>query len=1055
MNEAIPVTELERLQAAGLSPKLLQHAGEGQPFLGFISYRRGDALPLARWLRDRITSFRAPPELKEKIAAIDGQVGGPQNRVFLDLSYQKPNVDFWDEHIAASLCRSRTLLLLQTPSVFEKIDGGEPNWCEREIETFLKFFGDPSRILVVMGPGAPIDRFPAPLERISARWDWIDLRFFSQSPLSRFRYAGQYDPQVAKILAKIFDIADGDLPILNREFVRARARVRRNLAVAAGAAIVGLSGLATWAMIERGRAVAAEQLAIQQRDEAVRQRNAALISQSRYLAKAADDLVAAGTTRGAVALVREALPDHGQGRDRPLVHDAIASAYKAIFANHERGRLPMPEGAAAIATNGVAGRIVIASADKIYIRQGLTTEEERVLQHHFGALARMVLSPDGERLAMIGPGGSVEVRDLQSNTTVASHKGEGAGTRVTFLRDGTRLLVTSATQKILRLIDLASGKEIASRGLSGSNGKAIVSLIEPQADLLAFIDNEELIRLSIDDLTDTARFEIKDADEYAMALSGDKSAIYLAAAKVILAGQFLVLDSKTLTVQRTFGKIIWGAKGMEISPRWNILALRGLGGVDFYDIKDGDRISHVTANFAIAGGQFLGGSTNSDYFGFGSDGAIRRWTPELGTETAAYMSIDGGTIQQLDPLKDGSGFLSISDRPSITNWAYETRNISKDYSTPFVINGMDMKFPLPMETFDFSTSRDEVTATYTGNLVQRWNLRTGAMKIVKQSAPKEPAIGRVTGLPNGISVVSRVSGEIEIYSDAGGTAQPAGALKFEPLKYLGEVGPAQAFLVTTSGAAARLDVSTPSAPNIDPLPGLGQCASGVAIKGIAACLTAEGHMRLLRNSDARIVIDLPPPQGGVQSGYITDDGTRLVVGGNTGRVVIYDVAEGKVLQTLNLPPPKKPDAPGGARAITLARDNIHMAVALSDGALKIYDLNTGAARDIRLYGRNSLPEQMYFSPHSRLLAVVERSNVKVLGIYNVEDGSRIAAISLSNQPSAKLFPLSNGRGFVTVDPAGRIIVHPAFEESDDFIAYLAEEFPDRLTPAQKRFYFIE
>src|SRR5674536_95353 len=71
MNEAAPTAEQERLRAAGLSPTLLQHAGSGQPFLGFISYRRGDALPLARWLRDRITGFKAPVELKDKIAAHD------------------------------------------------------------------------------------------------------------------------------------------------------------------------------------------------------------------------------------------------------------------------------------------------------------------------------------------------------------------------------------------------------------------------------------------------------------------------------------------------------------------------------------------------------------------------------------------------------------------------------------------------------------------------------------------------------------------------------------------------------------------------------------------------------------------------------------------------------------------------------------------------------------------------------------------------------------------------------------------------------------------------
>jgi WD40 repeat protein len=167
------------------------------------------------------------------------------------------------------------------------------------------------------------------------------------------------------------------------------------------------------------------------------------------------------------------------------------------------------------------------------------------------------------------------------------------------------------------------------------------------------------------------------------------------------------------------------------------------------------------------------------------------------------------------------------------------------------------------------------------------------------------------------------------------------------------------------------------------------------------------------------------------------------------------MAESKVLQDLSLPAPKKPDVPSGARSLALAKDNVHLAVAMSDGALKIYDLNTGAARDIRLYAHDSIAEQVSFSPHARLLAVVENSNVRILGIYNVQDGSRIAAIGLSNQPSAKLFPLSNGSGFATVDPSGRIIVHPVFEEPDDFIAYLAKEFPDKLTPAQKRFYFIE
>ena len=1081
MNEAAPTAEQERLRAAGLSPTLLQHAGSGQPFLGFISYRRGDALPLARWLRDRITGFKAPVELKDKIAAHDASVGGAQNRVFLDLSYQKPNVDFWDEHIAASLCRSRTLLLLQTPSVFETINDGEPNWCEREIETFLKFYGDPSRVLVVMGPGAPIDRFPAPLERISARWDWVDLRFFSQSALSRFRFGAQYDPQVAKVLAKIFDIADGDLPILNREFVRARAKVRRNLAIAAGAAIIGLSGLTTWALFERDRAVAAEQVAIQQRDEAVRQRNAALVSQSRFLAKTADGLVTDGTVRGAIALLRQALPDPAAGRDRPLVSDAIASAYKAIFANHERGRLDMPEGAAAIATDGAAGRIVVASADKIYVRQGLTTDGQRILPHDFGAPARMVLSPDSERLVMIGRDGAVAVRDLQSNKVLARHKGDGAGTRAVFLQGGRRLLIMDAGQTNLHLVDIASGDEVATRGLSGTNGKPIVSLIEPDADLLAFIDDEQLLRLSVDDLNDVATFKIEDADEYAMALSPDKSTIYLAAAKVILSGRLMALDSKTLALQRTFGRVSWGAKSMTISPRWNMLALHGRGGIDFYDIKEGDRIYHVTANFPVVGGRFLGGSTNSDYMAYGSDGSIRRWAPELGIETSAYMTIDGGAIERLDPLKDGSGFLSISDRPSITNWAFETRNISKEYSTPFVINGMYLNMPTPMGTFDFASSRDEVTAAYTGNVVQRWNLQAGDMKIVKSAAPTEEAIARVAGLQDGVSVISRASGQIEVYADSEGAAHPAGTLKFEPLTYLGEISATQAFLVTKSGAAGRLDVSTPSQPKIEMLPALGVCAGKGAVPGFAVCLSAEGNTRILRNADDALVADWPAPAEGMGAAYVGNDGTRMAIGDMGGHISVRAVPDGNVLEKVTLTASlsgqflaaavmngklseqdmasiragaTKVDVSAAARSIALAKDNVHLAAALPNGLIKLIDLKTGAVRDISPYGRGAVVEQLQFSPHGRLLAAVEKSDFSVLDVYDVDDGTRIAAISLSNQPGAKLFALANGHGFVTVDTGGRIVVHPVFENPEDFVAYLAKEFPDQLTPAQKRYYFI-
>ena len=1083
MDEAISTDAGTEIRREDLSPTLLRHAGAGQPFLGFISYRRRDALPLARWLRDRITGFVAPPELKARIDARDATVGGARNRVFLDLSYQKPNVDFWDEHIGASLCRSGTMILLQTPSIFERLDDGEPDWCEREIETFLRFSGDASRVLVVMGPGAPIDRFPAPLERISARWDWIDLRFFSESALSRFRYGSQYDPQVAKVLAKIFDIEDGDLPILNREFAKARANIRRNLAVAAGATMIGLSGLTVWALVERQRATVAEHVAMQERDEAIRQRNAALVSQSRYLAKAADGLVEAGTTRGAVAVLREALPDKAAGRDRPLVNDVIVSAYNAIFANRERGRLEMPEGAAAVATDGSAGRIVVATADKLYVRQGLTTEGQRILPHDFGAPKKLVLSPDGETVAMIAGDGAVALRDLRDNRLVLRHPGAGAGTRVAFVKGGRLLLVADAGWKDLRLVDAADGREIASRRLTNTNGKPIVTLIQADADLLAVVSDEQLIRLSLDDLSELARFQIDDADEYALALSPDKSLIYLAAAGAILQGRLMALDSATLALKRSFGKIAWGAKGMSISKRWNMLALHGQHGIDFYDLQTGDRIYHVMTGFSVVGGQFLGESTDSDYMAYGSDGSIRRWTPDLGVETAAYMTVDGGAIQSLDRLKDGSGFLSISDRPSITNWAFDEHSVSREFSLPAIINNINLHMLMPMRAFDESSARDEATAAYTGNAVYRWNLNSGARQNVRREDPHGEVFDHVVGLQGGVSVLGRPSGELLVYSDAGGADAPLAAIKAAPLAYLGEIAASQAFFVTKDGAAGRLNLASPAQPAIEMLPALGLCGGEVAIDGFAVCIgAADRRLRVLRNSDGKLLADWPAPAEGMSAAGISDDGSLMAIADRGGRIVLRALSDGAVEATLDtkarlsgaalataakrglLSEAQAASAREGAttlelalpaRSLEISPDKSRLAASLPNGIVRLFDLKAGGSRDLEAAKGDVTVDEMRFSAHGRDLAIITASDYRLLSIYEVESGKRLARIGLSTQVKPKLYALNNGHGFLTIDTSGRILTHPVFEQPEDFIAYLAQQFRDKLTPAQRRFFFID
>jgi WD40 repeat protein len=589
--------------------------------------------------------------------------------------------------------------------------------------------------------------------------------------------------------------------------------------------------------------------------------------------------------------------------------------------------------------------------------------------------------------------------------------------------------------------------------------------------------------VSLDDLNDLATFKIENADEYAMTLSPDKTVIYLAAAKVILEGRLMVLDSHTLDLQRTFGRISWGAIMLAASPRFNMLALHGRSGIDFYDIKEGDRLYHVSTSFPVVGGRFLGGATDSEYMAYGSDGSIRRWTPELGTETGAYMTIDGGSIQRLDKLPDGSGFLSISDRPSITNWAFDTRGVSTEYSTPLVIRGDNMGFPRPLSGFDFSAKQNAVVAAYSGNLVQRWNLNDGTMTVVKAVEPTvTDAIEKVTGLANGMAVLSHASGAVDVYSASAGPDHAAGTIKSEPLAYLAPIADTQAFFVDKSGRAGRIDVSDAATPKIEMLPALAQCAGEVSTSGFAVCVDKDGKTRVLRNADSKLLADLPAPAGGLASAFMSDDGTRLAVGGWAGDIDIRALPEDKSVKTMTLSTnlsgrrllaavqsgkmsaadlaairggASKLDVTLGANTVALSEDQVHFAAGMPYGVLKVFNLQTGSSRDLFPNAANAFIEQMAFSPHGRLIAAIERSEYRVLAIYDVEDGSRLARISLSNQAAPKLFALTNGRGFVTIDNGGRIVVHPVFEKTDDFIGYLSKEFPQPLTPAQKRAFFID
>ena len=922
------------------------------------------------------------------------------------------------------------------------------------------------------------------VERQYARWQQADKRVRRQLLLR--------DPDLANALdlqRRWGDELDADV----RRFIdQSHQRSRRRQQLAAAAAVLfGIVALAATGFgvmayhaqnqtnLERARAVDAEAIALTRRDDALRQRNAALVSQSRYLAAEADRVVKDGSVRGAIGLLRAALPAAGGANTRPLVRDAVVSAYNALYANRELGRVPMQEGATAVAIDSETKRTFIATDKQIFVRNGLLAEGQRAFEHGIGPVSRIVVAK-GDRLGLIGVDGSVWVGDLSGIAQRSCHQGEGAGARAYFLQSGRRLLIASADQRSWRLLDAETCRQLGSRQFVIPAGKGFAFLVDGPHDVIVALIGGALHRLSSDDLSDLATSAIEPGSEYALTLAADGKSIYVAAAQDILSGQIIVLDSETLAAQRKFGKVVGGARHIALAsnPQW--LAVHGIIGVDFFDVQSGERMTHILVGPDATRGQFLEGP-GKDYMAYGTNGFVRRYAPILGVEMASYRTIDGGSIERIEESPGRKGFLTISDRPSVTEWSFDAQIISRQYAVPLVINGYDMGIPAQIEAFAITHDGKEVLASYIDRSARRWMIETGEMRLVRDAAPKSDSIEHAA-LIGRMSVLADKSGRILIFNETEGTGRPATELLGQPLSFLGEIDATRALAVAKSGAASIIDLSTLPVPRLVPIPALGTCTWKVSIANHALCVDDTGRIKVYRPAEDRLVIDWPAPGGAkLSAAYISQDGARIAASYTTGELVVRSLPDGNIVAnqivTVRLSGEalkaaaqspllsdddrakirqgaKEIEVRLGANRICLSADGQHIALAMPDRTVQIIDTATGAVRRTK-GAQRGVGSDLAFSPNGELLAVVETGEYTALGVYEVSSGDRLISVLLRNQVSPRVHRLVNGEGFATIDRTGTIQVHPIFERTSDLIAYLAREFPDPLTPEQRRMYFIE
>ena len=357
---------------------------------------------------------------------------------------------------------------------------------------------------------ALISRWKRARDQLAADRRDLETRALVERQFGRWSHARGYGRQ--RLLLRNPDLANAthlarrwgdELDAPTRHFIKLsarRARLAQTVTAAAAALFALVAGTAFYA--ER-QAVRAQQEADTRREQAKKERDEALLTQSRFLADVADQRVAADDAGTGLLLALEALPDPNAGADRPYAAEAERALFRArqsvrksiILSGHGGNVLSAmfsPDGRRVLTasndndagiwdaatgkpvlvlaghTNGIANaafsrdglKVVTASNDRTAIIWSAETGHSILVLHHPARVRRAVFSPDGTRVATASEDKKARIWDAQTGRMLmefVGHSDEVWG--LDFSNDGKRLL-TGSQDKTVRVWDVDSGKVI-------------------------------------------------------------------------------------------------------------------------------------------------------------------------------------------------------------------------------------------------------------------------------------------------------------------------------------------------------------------------------------------------------------------------------------------------------------------------------------------------------------------------------------------------------------------------------------------------------------------
>lgn len=275
-------------------------------YKAFISYRHiNPDMVIAQKLHTDLETYSIPKNIKET-KGIE-KVG----RVFRDEEELPLSTDLGND-IEEALKDSEWLIVICTPELLES------KWCMKEIDTFINL-GKRDHILAVLVRGTPDKSFPKQLKEIE-----IDGQVIEIEPLAANVVADNINKSLKllkneklRILAPLLGVSFDDLK--QREQRRKTKRTYTILSLI----ILGFSLFVGYMLYKN--------------NEIKNERNSALIAESKWLTKSANEALKLNNPTLSLELALEALPKDFKNPERPLVDETINTVYGAMFSKAQEG----------------------------------------------------------------------------------------------------------------------------------------------------------------------------------------------------------------------------------------------------------------------------------------------------------------------------------------------------------------------------------------------------------------------------------------------------------------------------------------------------------------------------------------------------------------------------------------------------------------------------------------------------------------------------------------------------------------------------------------------